>query len=163
MGKKKGATKKGDVTPIFVACEYDEVGDLKALLKSDPKLLISRNRDGWTPLHQAAFMGSLECVEVLLAAGADIKVVCNDRCHPVHYASAQGHLDVIRVLVMRKGGAATLTAADNDGEDAFDVALNAKVKKALEKIKEEAEEAEGEGDEAAEEKEEGEEAEEGDE
>lgn len=32
----------------------------------------NRTEDGWTPLHSAAFWNKLSCVQLLIAAGADL-------------------------------------------------------------------------------------------
>ena len=138
---------------------------LRALLAAEGagKLLQQRNKDGWTPLHQAAFAGAAECVGVLLAAGADVAARCADGDTPAHYAAAQGHVDVAGALLRAKGGGARLLAlTDNDGESVLDVALNAKTRRALEALEaqlaaegggggEEAEEEEGGGDDDGEE------------
>jgi uncharacterized protein len=50
-------------------------GDLETvveLLKSDPVLVHSHSRDGWTPLHLAAHFGHRQVAEALLAYGADV-------------------------------------------------------------------------------------------
>lgn len=127
MGKKKG----GKLDPPFAAADEDDVAALNDLLDADKAaVLAAKNRDGWSVLHQAAYAGSLDCVNALLAAGADVNGKCRDGDTPVHYASAQGHIDVIQTLVA-KGGRRILDVRDNDGESPSDVALNAKVKRAI--------------------------------
>ena len=57
--------------------------------------------DGNTPLLDAARAGHAEVVEVLLAAGADPRVVDhgNMKATPAHKAAYMGHAEVMRVLV----------------------------------------------------------------
>lgn len=50
-------------------------GDLEAvveLLESDPVLIHSHSRDGWTPLHLAAHYGHRQVADALLEYGADV-------------------------------------------------------------------------------------------
>ncbi len=65
--------------------------------------------------------GELEVLEALLKAGAKANTRDNDGDTPVHYASAQGHVDCIRALAAAVGGC-DLEAVDNDGETPLDVA-----------------------------------------
>jgi len=147
MGKKGGGKGgKAAPAPDFAAADEDDVEALTAALAADPGALASRNADGWTPLHAAAYAGSVECVSALLAAGADAKAACKDGDLPVHYAAAQGHVEAARALVAA-AGAGTLAATDNDGETPLDVAQSAKVRRALEKMAEDAEAADGGADE----------------
>jgi ankyrin repeat protein len=60
-------------------------------------------------------------VLALLEYNIDINAVCNDGDTALHYASAQGFLDIIKILVMR---GANLYIKDKDGETPGDVAEN---------------------------------------
>ena len=126
MGKKKGKA----LPPVFEACDTDDAEGLATVLDSDPASLELRNGDGWTPLIQASFAGSLECVELLLKRGAVVAVRCKDNCLASHYASAQGHVEVFKALLA--AGGAKMLAADDDGETCVDVAQKGKAKKAIE-------------------------------
>jgi ankyrin repeat protein len=137
MPLKKLPKSKAD--PIFAACESGDASALSSLIATDPGSLTKKNSDGWTPLICAAFNGELGCVEMLLASGADARAACKDGDTAVHYASAQGHADVIAALARVKG--VSLTALDNDGESPADVAQNGKIKKLLEKLIAERDEA----------------------
>jgi len=59
-------------TALHVACELGSVEIACALLQAgaDPDVA-HPGLDGWTPLHVAAWKGSLACTEVLLARGAN--------------------------------------------------------------------------------------------
>ena len=118
MGKKKaGGAEK--LSPVFAACDEDDLEELLSLLKSQPSVRDSRNRDGWTPLHQACYAGSEACARALLEAGAKSSLKDADGDSPAHYASAQGHVGCLRILL--KAGA-DLESVDNDGESVLDVA-----------------------------------------
>lgn len=157
MGKKKGPA----MAPAFAACDDDDVDALRALIASEgaDKVMAQKNRDGWTPLHQAAFAGASDCVALLLESGADVACKDNDGDTPAHYASAQGHPEVVEALLnSKKGGVRLFAITDNDGESVIDVALNAKTKRALEALEarfakaaaEEGEDSEGGDDEEGE-------------
>ncbi|KAK3239920.1 hypothetical protein CYMTET_50186 [Cymbomonas tetramitiformis] len=52
-----------------------------------------------TPLHIAAELGHVECVECLLHSGADVRADDENGVTPLHLASEKGHSDVISVLL----------------------------------------------------------------
>ena len=126
--------------PIFDAIENEDVAAVKPLIAAS---LEQKNKDGFTPLLYASYVGVLEIVDALLEAGANVRATCKDGDTALHYASAQGHLEVIARLGRQKGVA--LECTDADGETPMDVAANGKVKKLLQKLIELREE---EGDEA---------------
>mmetsp|Transcript_31645 Transcript_31645/g.69161 ORF Transcript_31645/g.69161 Transcript_31645/m.69161 type:complete len:175 (-) Transcript_31645:327-851(-) len=126
-GKKKGAKME----PIFAAADQGDLEKLVECLKEDPKSRDSRNKDGWQPLHQAAFSGEVDIIAALLKAGANVNAKCNDGDTPLHYASAQGNVSCLTPLV--KAGA-DLEARDMDGESPLDVAPSMKVKGLLRKL-----------------------------
>ena len=121
--------KKAAVAPVFAACDDGDVDALLACLAADPGCIGQRNKDGWQPLHQAAYSGELACVAALLKAGAKAAARCSDGDTPAHYASAQGHVDVLRALAAAAD--CDLEATDNDGESVLDVATGARVRTVL--------------------------------
>lgn len=58
--------------PIHDAARKGDVKKIKDLLASDPKLVNDRDKNGDTPLHQAALHGQSEAAQVLVDAGADV-------------------------------------------------------------------------------------------
>ena len=80
------------------ACINNDLIDLKELLQ---RALQPNVADQWsaTPLHYAARLGHLECVLLLLEAGADKEQAKNDDgATPLFLAAHSGHLDIVRCL-----------------------------------------------------------------
>jgi NF-kappa-B inhibitor-like protein 2 len=62
----------------------------------------SRDTAGWTPLHEAANFGQIDCIEALLKAGAlinDQGGKFSEGITPLHDALGNGHLAVAQVLL----------------------------------------------------------------
>jgi ankyrin repeat protein len=110
-----------------------KIGDLErvqALLKNNPDLVLSKDRNGWTPLHWAAADGHKSVAELLLAHGADVRARDNrgetplhksaGNCDTVgncgtvrmHWAAADGHKSVAELLLAH---GADVNAKRNDG------------------------------------------------
>jgi len=104
---------------------------ISLLLSKNPTALSKRNKNGWSWLHIASFAGELECVEMLLKAGCNPNITCNDGCTALHYASSQGHINVCRCLV---AAGAVVTTVDNDGDSPLDVAYDKKTKKVIKEL-----------------------------
>lgn len=153
MGPKKPAKKKkksgGGVkissqTPIFGSIEDGDRDEFDECLAQTPQCVRETNKNGWTPLHQAAFSGECAMLEALIAAGAGIDERDHDGDTPVHYAAVQGELECVEALA-RAG--AKLDLKDNDGETPAHVAHKS-VKKRLKELLEEAKAKKGEASEA---------------
>ncbi|KAG8561805.1 hypothetical protein GDO81_015485 [Engystomops pustulosus] len=77
-------------------------GDEEALnnLMKSGKRLCEPNKDGWLPMHEAAYYGSLRCLKLLLKA---YPVMIDQRTlheeTALYLASVQGHLDCIQFLL----------------------------------------------------------------
>ena len=127
-----GSGKKAPLAPAFRASQYGDLEALSEALDGDAAALESRNADGWTPLIAAAFHGQLAALELLLGRGADAGAACRDGDTPMHYASAQGHADVLRRLALCER--ASFTSADADGETPEDVASSGKIRKLLQQL-----------------------------
>ncbi|XP_036398206.1 ankyrin repeat and SOCS box protein 2-like [Megalops cyprinoides] len=57
-----------DVDPIVEAIRNADVKTVRDLARSSAKSLKVENKDGWIPLHEAAYYDQAECVKVLLEA-----------------------------------------------------------------------------------------------
>lgn len=112
----------GTVEPILYAARWGQVTVIERLLETgaDP------NTAGFdaeaTPMHLAVGAECLECLDVLLAAGADIEAVNYART-PLDVAATIGWLDGVNYLVA--AGAASLQNAlyDAIGEDQVEVVM----------------------------------------
>jgi ankyrin repeat protein len=120
---------RGARVDIFGACIAGRSADLRDLLERSPEAVNSFSCDGWTPLHLAAFFGSVECLEYLLAAGAKVNERSNNPMQnmPLHAAAAGRHLETVRILLERgswvnarqHGGWTALHAAAQNGDTAL--------------------------------------------
>ncbi len=97
---------------IHDAARDGSLDKVKALLKGDPHLVSSKDKNGFTPLHWAAYMGQKEVAECLLAAKAEVNAKDNGGCTPLHRAASNGHKDVAEALLAAK---AEVNAKDNGG------------------------------------------------
>lgn len=73
--RRRGGDVRGDVTsepedvdPVVFAIRRGDVEAVKDLATSAPHRLLTENKDGWIPLHDAAFCGQTECLKTLLRA-----------------------------------------------------------------------------------------------
>jgi ankyrin repeat protein len=58
-----------------------------------------RNNEGWTPLHETANRGHLECMEQLVGYGADVNALTDDGISALHIAELQKHRDCVTWLL----------------------------------------------------------------
>jgi ankyrin repeat protein len=71
---------------------------VKALLKGNPALVLSRDERGLTPLHWTVLNDETEVAKLLLANHADVNAQDNDGRTPLHRA-ADGHRDMVELLL----------------------------------------------------------------
>ena len=64
----------------------------------------------YTPLHYAAKMGHVECIEALLAAGADLANRTSDGSTALHLAAEHDRADCLRVLLRHESARELLDA-----------------------------------------------------
>ncbi|XP_054470061.1 ankyrin repeat and SOCS box protein 2-like [Anoplopoma fimbria] len=55
-----------DVDPVVFAIRRGDVKAVNDLATSAPLSLLKENKDGWIPLHDAAFCGQTECLKIIL-------------------------------------------------------------------------------------------------
>ena len=74
--------------------------DILRLLCDDYRADLSlRLTNGSLPIHSAAFKGSVECIEVLLARNMDVNARRRSGRTPLHWAADQGYFDAVDVLL----------------------------------------------------------------
>src|SRR6185369_632130 len=104
---------------VFEAAAVGDAARLRELLRADAAAANGFTPDGWTPLHLAAFFGRPEAVDVLLAAGADLRAV--SRNHegnlPLHAALAGRGVGRISTALLARG--ADVRATDAGGHTAL--------------------------------------------
>jgi uncharacterized protein len=88
---------------IFEACAAGETESVRAKLDENPDLLRSRNGDGWTPLHLAAFFGTPELIDALSDRGASVDARSGNAMTntPLHAAVAGGKKENVEALAKR--------------------------------------------------------------
>ncbi len=106
-----------DILPmldIFEASVAGQTQSVLAKLNENPDLLETRNGDGWTPLHLAAFFGSPELINALLDQGAEVDARSGNAMTntPLHAAVAGGKAENVEALAKR---GADLNAQQNGG------------------------------------------------
>lgn len=67
-------------------------------LHLNKRLSFTADENNSTPLHLAAHLGSVDCVQVLLAAGHPIVATDSHGCTPLHVACMENKMGVIDVL-----------------------------------------------------------------
>jgi ankyrin repeat protein len=78
----------------------------------------AKNVDGWTPLHEAAFGGRKEIVELLISNGADVNAKHDGfGTTPLHRAAYRGHKEIVELLI---GKGADVNAKNANGETPID-------------------------------------------
>ena len=150
--KKKsggGGVKISSQTPIFGSIEDGDAEEFAACLSETPECIHDTNKNGWTPLHQAAYSGATDMLKTLIEKGAAIDATDHDGDTPVHYAAVQGEMDCVRALA---AAGCKLEVKDNDGEAPMDVAhksVKKELKALVEAAREKASGGGGDADEAA--------------
>ena len=135
------AVKISSQTPIFGSIEDGDEEEFDLVLRENPDAISERNKNGWSPLHQACFSDRAEFARKLVELVGEenrvayINAPCKDGDTPLHYAACQDAVSCVEFLLYQKG--TELEWKDLDGETALDVARpKAKrlIKERLEKI-----------------------------
>jgi len=72
---------------IHEAAKNGDLARVKALLKANPDLVFTKDKDGVTPLHEAAFAGHKDVTELLLTHGAHVNARDNAGDTPLYWAA----------------------------------------------------------------------------
>lgn len=85
---------------------------LKELLNQNCDLHWKTFSDGKTPLHIAAGCGKLECLKLLVDAGADVNCLDKETSTPLHIAAAKNRIFCLKELILHT---ANINAKDMNG------------------------------------------------
>jgi uncharacterized protein len=86
---------------VFEAAAFGDVGRLRTLLDDEPGLASAWSGDGFTPLHFAAFFGTVDAVAMLIDRGAVVDAPGAGWMTgtALHSAASANRVDVARVLL----------------------------------------------------------------
>ncbi|GFO25172.1 transient receptor potential cation channel subfamily a member 1 [Plakobranchus ocellatus] len=91
--------------PIHIAAKCSAANAMEAIIEEALKfgytreqILSFKDRENNLPLHAAVNGGDIKAVEVCLKAGASVKTPQDDGSTPVHFACAQGNMEMIRMM-----------------------------------------------------------------
>lgn len=104
---------------IFDAAMIGNAREVAKLVAADPKLVLTKNELGSTPLHIAATVSSPEMAKLLIAKGANINARDNNGATPLHMAAYTGKKTVVELLL---NSGAPADARDNNGATPLDYA-----------------------------------------
>jgi ankyrin repeat protein len=98
-------TGSGDENALYrninEAVKQGDFEAVKTFIARNPKIVDSKDKRGWTPLHYAAATGNKEITELLISSGADIKAQNNDGRSPLYSAVLSGQKRVIQFLISK--------------------------------------------------------------
>uniref|UniRef100_A0A8C1GRU1 Ankyrin repeat and SOCS box containing 3 n=2 Tax=Cyprinus carpio TaxID=7962 RepID=A0A8C1GRU1_CYPCA len=85
---------------VAVAAREGKGRRVQKLIQRGFAVDVKDNR-GWNALHEAAAEGHVQCVELLLAHGADPNLYCNEDCWqlPIHAAAQFSRLSILEKLI----------------------------------------------------------------
>ena len=91
-GAKVNAKDSSGYTPLHFAAQANQAGVMRILLKHGKAIPVIKNQiTGWFPLHEAAWKGHTECVNVLLEYHAPARPRTSKKETPADLARSNGH------------------------------------------------------------------------
>jgi ankyrin repeat protein len=118
-------------TSFLDAIDSGSIEMVQKFLKDDPKMIVSIDEYGETPLHRSIHCNSLDMIKTLLDAGADVhsqNLFTGET--PLHKAALKGSIDVINLLIEKgaspnsrafNGMTPLHSAIANEQEDAIEI------------------------------------------
>lgn len=91
-------TRYADESLLYIACRFGYT-EMAQMLISLGASVVLQSGNGRSPMHGAAYSGSLRCLELLLQKDADISVSDLSGDTPLHTAAQQGHAAFAEKLV----------------------------------------------------------------
>ncbi len=98
----KNAVDKDKKSALLKAVERNHPECVKALVEANVNLELKVTKEGYTALHEAAFEGFEECLEILLSAGAHVNTPDKNNLTALHKAVSRGHVRCARALLKKK-------------------------------------------------------------
>jgi hypothetical protein len=95
----RGAAGGDELPAVHCAALSNATDCLHTLVGAYPQHLTTPSANGWLPLHVASAAGSLDAVDALLKAGADVEAPTHDGMTALEIACAFGHVAVIEHLL----------------------------------------------------------------
>ncbi|KAH6909226.1 prosome, macropain 26S subunit, non-ATPase, 10, isoform CRA_c [Coprinopsis sp. MPI-PUGE-AT-0042] len=97
---------------VHTAAQNKQLSVLKALLADNSGLLNTVDADERTPLHWAAWSGSVDIVRFLVDQKAEIDKTDNSGWTALHIAASAGNLEVVQELI---GAGADVNSKNDKG------------------------------------------------
>uniref|UniRef100_A0A7S4NLR5 Uncharacterized protein n=1 Tax=Guillardia theta TaxID=55529 RepID=A0A7S4NLR5_GUITH len=95
-----GSRRQQEVLALHAACLSNDSAKCEEILRSNPSLVDAKDAVQRTPLHAAAFAGSIDAASVLLRYGADLQATNRASKTPLLVAAENKRGDMMRLLLM---------------------------------------------------------------
>lgn len=116
-----GMKNDTNVVDIQVVAISGDAIQLSQMLTKNPQLANTiRKRDNWTPLHGAACNSNIECVRLLIDAGADVDVQSCNQSTALHCSAEDGSVEIVALLLKAN---ANPNLKDSKGKTPLDYAI----------------------------------------
>ena len=118
----KETLKESDISLFFKAVQFEDIKNIKFLLKLHPSLISAADKRGQSGLHIAARIGREEVAKLFLSRKAHIDAKDKDGYTPLHRAAKKGWRNIVR-LFLAKG--ASVNYRDNCGNTPLHLSVSA--------------------------------------
>jgi ankyrin repeat protein len=112
LGAEVNAKSNAATSHLREMPEDSKANEVVKLLLSNHAEVNAKNKAGWTPLEQAAFVGSKDVAGLLLTSGAEVNAKNNKGETPLEQAAFHGYKNVVELLLANK---ADVNARDKGG------------------------------------------------